>query len=106
MLYFILSRCITNFGIQFLPELFLSKSFNSLYKNILFIDKSHVLQKNGILKEISVKNHLYQFSGVSSFDIDKKGPFELKRIGINDVYTFPGFCKIHDSKITLPLIAN
>ncbi|MFN7046011.1 MAG: hypothetical protein ACK4M1_12510 [Flavobacterium sp.] len=68
--------------------------------------KSHVLQKNGILKEISVKNHLYQFSGVSSFDIDKKGPFELKRIGINDVYTFPGFCKIHDSKIFEPIEKN
>jgi len=52
MLYFILSRCITNFGIQFLPELFLSKSFNSLYKNILFIDKSHVLQNNFAQDEV------------------------------------------------------
>lgn len=61
--------------------------------------KSHVLQKNGILKEISFKNHLFQFNNVSSFEVEQKGKFELKRIGINDVYTFPGFCKNHDTEI-------
>ncbi|MFV8391344.1 hypothetical protein [Flavobacterium sp. LB2P6] len=65
--------------------------------------KSHVLQKNGILKEISVKNHLFQFNNVSSFQVDEKGKYELKRVGINDVYTFPGFCKNHDSKIFSPI---
>jgi len=61
--------------------------------------KSHALQKNGILKQISHKNHLYQFSNVSAFQTSKKGPSELAKIGINDVYTFPGFCKRHDSSI-------
>lgn len=65
--------------------------------------KSHVLQKNGILKEISVKNHLFQFNNTSSFEIEEKGKFELKRVGINDVYTFPGFCKNHDAKIFSPI---
>ncbi len=61
--------------------------------------KSHTLQKNGILKQISDKNHLYQFSIVSAFQTSKKSPSELAKIGINDVYTFPGFCKRHDSSI-------
>lgn len=61
--------------------------------------KSHTLQKNGILKQISEKNHLYQFSNVPPFQKADKGNFEIKRIGINDVYTFPGFCKEHDSSI-------
>ncbi|MES2515306.1 MAG: hypothetical protein V4580_14230 [Bacteroidota bacterium] len=61
--------------------------------------KSHALQKNGILNQISEKNHLFQFSNVSAFQKAEKGSFELSKIGINDVYTFPGFCKEHDSSI-------
>ncbi len=65
--------------------------------------KSHALQKNGILKQMSEKNHLYQFSNVSPFQKANKGNYELARIGINEVYTFPGFCKVHDSKIFRPI---
>jgi len=65
--------------------------------------KSHALQKNGILKQISEKNHLFQFSNVPPFQKAKKGNFELSRIGINDVYTFPGFCRDHDSSIFKPI---
>lgn len=65
--------------------------------------KSHALQKNGILKQISEKNHLFQFSNVPPFQRAKKGSFELARIGINEVYTFPGFCKSHDSSIFKPI---
>lgn len=68
--------------------------------------KSHTLQKNGILKQISEKNHLYQFSNVPPFQKADKGNFELARIGINDVYTFPGFCKDHDSSIFKPIEQN
>lgn len=68
--------------------------------------KSHALQKNGILKQISEKNHLYQFSNVPPFQKAEKGNFELKRIGINDVFTFPGFCKEHDSSIFKPIEQN
>ena len=68
--------------------------------------KSHALQKNGILKQISEKNHLYQFSNVPPFQKAVKGNFELSRIGINDVYTFPGFCKDHDSSIFKPIEKN
>lgn len=65
--------------------------------------KSHALQKNGVLRQISEKNHLYQFSFVSAFQKGKKGDYELSRIGINDVYTFPGFCKNHDSSVFNPI---
>jgi len=61
--------------------------------------KSHALQKKGILKEISSKNHIYQFSNVPLFLKDKKGNYELKKRGINDVFTFPGFCALHDTSV-------
>lgn len=65
--------------------------------------KSHTLQKNGILNQISEKNHLYQLSNVSPFQRSEKGNLELRKIGINEVYTFPGFCKDHDSSIFRPI---
>lgn len=64
---------------------------------------SHVLQKNGILREISDKKHIYQFGTNSQFQTEKKGLFSIKSIGINDAYTFPGFCKTHDSDIFKPI---
>ncbi|MEG0697350.1 MAG: hypothetical protein RR447_09455 [Algoriella sp.] len=60
--------------------------------------KSHTLQKNGILKNISNQNHLAQFSSKSML-IQSETNFELKKIGVNEAYTFPGFCKKHDSDI-------
>lgn len=68
--------------------------------------KSHTLQKNGILKQISENNHLFQFDTVSPFEIERQGKSQLKRIGINDVFTFPGFCKQHDSEIFKPIELN
>jgi hypothetical protein len=61
--------------------------------------KSHVLQKNGILKNIAEKQHVSQFSPKSLFDNSEESRFEIRKVGINDVYTFPGFCKKHDSEI-------
>ncbi|WP_050378726.1 hypothetical protein [Chryseobacterium sp. Hurlbut01] len=64
---------------------------------------SHVLQKNGILRNISQDNHLYQFHISSFFNTEKNGKFLMKKIGINEVFTFPGFCKYHDNKIFSPI---
>ena len=61
--------------------------------------KSHVLQKNGILREISDKNHLIQMAPANPFEMSNKGPLDFKLVGINDVYTFLGFCSTHDSEI-------
>lgn len=65
--------------------------------------KSHVLQKNGILREISQNNHLIQPLPPDPFQYDKKGLFDFKTVGINDVYTFLGFCKEHDNRIFEPI---
>ena len=65
--------------------------------------KSHVLQKNGILREISENNHLIQLLPPSPFEIDKKGILDFKLVGINDVYTFQGFCSKHDAEIFKPI---
>ncbi len=65
------------------------------YENCI---NSHILQKNGILRQISVDNHLIQLSrGI----INKKShdSLEFKKVGINEAYSFPGFCKYHDSEI-------
>lgn len=61
--------------------------------------KSHVLQKNGILREISENNHLIQMVPSNPFEMTEKGISDFKLVGINDVYTFQGFCAIHDSNV-------
>lgn len=61
--------------------------------------KSHVLQKNGILKQISEDNHLIQLNATNINELENKGMFNFKRIGVNDVYTFNGFCNYHDSLV-------
>lgn len=61
--------------------------------------KSHVLQKNGILREISENNHLIQMTPTNPFEMSEKGISDFKLVGINDVYTFQGFCAIHDSSV-------
>ncbi|PKP22438.1 MAG: hypothetical protein CVU05_03920 [Bacteroidetes bacterium HGW-Bacteroidetes-21] len=68
--------------------------------------KSHVLQKNGILREISTNNHLIEQCPPNPFELKNKGILDFKLIGINDVYTFMGFCKFHDSEIFKPIEVN
>jgi len=65
--------------------------------------KSHVLQKNGILKEISEDNHLIQLMPPDAFKIGETGILQPKRIGINNAYTFMGFCNCHDTEIFKPI---
>jgi len=60
---------------------------------------SQVYQKNGILKQISENNHLMQLQITDAYKIKESGIMELKRIGINDAYSFKGFCNDHDTKI-------
>lgn len=65
--------------------------------------KSHVLQKNGILKEISEENHLIQLIPPDAFNLEKNGIIEFKKIGINEAYTFMGFCNKHDTELFRPI---
>ena len=64
---------------------------------------SHVYQKNGILKQMSENNHLIKLVTADAFNVGKTGITEFKRIGINDAYSFKGFCEKHDTKIFSPI---
>lgn len=68
--------------------------------------KSHVLQKNGILSKISVNRHLIQLDYNNIFTMQKNGVFNYKKIGINDAYTFSGFCINHDTDVFKPIETN
>lgn len=76
------------------------KERNCMYNNCTHKTiKSHVLQKNGILREISENNHLIQMVPSNPFEMTEKGISDFKLVGINDVYTFQGFCATHDSNV-------
>jgi len=60
---------------------------------------SHILQKKGILSSISTRGHLVELA-TNPF---KRKNLEFKPVGINDAFTFPGFCKQHDHKIFYPI---
>jgi hypothetical protein len=60
---------------------------------------SHLLQKNGILNNIVENHHLLQIKLNDLFKIEKDGYMEFKRVGINQVVTFPLFCNHHDTQI-------
>lgn len=64
---------------------------------------SHVLQKNGILKQISEENHLIELKPSDPFNIEEQGISQFKLVGINKVYTFLGFCSTHDSLVFKPI---
>lgn len=65
--------------------------------------RSHVLQKNGILRDISIDNHLVEHVASNPFEMETKGISDFKRIGVNNVYTFCGFCQHHDTEIFKPI---
>lgn len=55
---------------------------------------------------MSYKNHLIELKPSNSFKIKQVGLFEFKSIGINNAYSFPGFCAIHDSSIFKAIESN
>lgn len=63
---------------------------------------SHILQKNGILSSIAKEKHLWEFK----VDHYKDPYIEFKRKGINKIYTFKGFCSIHDNNIFKKIESN
>lgn len=68
--------------------------------------KSHVLQKNGILKQISENNHIIELKPANLFEIHDKGISNFKKVGVNNAYTFKGFCNQHDCEIFKPIEKN
>lgn len=62
--------------------------------------KSHVLQKKGILAPISPNRHLYEFKPTSAFSMPI---LQFKKVGINEAFTYYGFCNQHDTSIFKPI---
>lgn len=60
---------------------------------------SHILQKNGILNGIAQNGHIL----ISTTDFFEKELFYFKRKGINETFTYKGFCAEHDSSIFSPI---
>lgn len=60
---------------------------------------SHILQKNGILTQISNNGHIYVLRG----DFLNPNLFFFKKSGLNTTYTFKGFCMEHDKSIFRPI---
>lgn len=66
--------------------------------------KSHVLQKNGILRQISIDNHLIELDRPNIIKLNQgAGIVRFKKVGLNNSYTFTGFCNYHDSSIFNPI---
>lgn len=61
---------------------------------------SHVFPKGAILDAISRPDyHFYSLKFPSIFILQKEQIFKLNKIGIDNGYSFPGFCNNHDSEI-------
>lgn len=66
--------------------------------------KSHVLQRKGILNNITDEtNHFYAIWYPNIYDFITHGSFNIKKIGLNEGYSFYGFCSNHDNDIFLPI---
>lgn len=66
--------------------------------------KSHVLQRKGILYNITDNtNHFYAIWYPTIHDFETYGSFNIKKVGLNDGYSFYGFCSTHDNDIFLPI---
>ena len=65
------------------------------------IKYSHVLSKSQILKPISEGSKIYQFEYRPLFYPDESIRYSLR--GINEAYTFKGFCSQHDNNIFSPI---
>lgn len=61
--------------------------------------KSHLLQKRGIINQIAKGNHVWEL-GMNRY---KPNTFQFQKVGLNDAFTFPGFCANHDSLIFKPI---
>lgn len=75
------------------------------------IISAHTIQKSGQLQHIAEDGKVYRF--IADLSILKKtdGKPAPKKIGINTISTFPGFCKHHDNELfklidTSPLLTH
>lgn len=65
---------------------------------------SHLLQRNGLLKTISVDSHLIERKLIDPNKFSRnKHPFEFKRVGLKNAFSLSLLCNKHDSEIFKPI---
>ncbi len=67
------------------------------------IISAHSIQKQGQLSLIAEKGHVYRLNADLSTLKKNNGIPAMKKIGINKVSTFLGFCKYHDNQLFEPI---
>lgn len=67
------------------------------------IISAHSIQKSGQLSLIAEDGHVYRLSADLSTLQKTEGIPRLKKVGINRVSTFAGFCKHHDNSLFEPI---
>lgn len=67
------------------------------------IISAHSIQKSGQLNLIAENGHVYRLSADLTTLRQTKGLPRFKKIGINQVSTFVGFCKHHDNSLFEPI---
>jgi len=61
---------------------------------------SHLLQKNGILNNVTEKGHIIEIKATDIFSwSSEKAPIAMKRVGINNAFSLSLFCSKHDTSI-------
>lgn len=64
---------------------------------------SHLLQRNGILHNLVERGHLIQLKPTDIFKFEEDGAASFKRVGIEQVISYPLFCNEHDTAIFKPI---
>jgi len=65
---------------------------------------SHLIQRNGLLNNISVKGHLVEIKMVDAFKWNsKEPPLKFSLVGVNHALSHKVFCNDHDTDIFKPI---
>ena len=64
---------------------------------------AHSIQKKGQLEKIAENGHVYGITNNYTDMKKNKGRASYKKIGINNISTFLGFCKKHDNELFEPI---
>ena len=68
--------------------------------------RSHTIQRRGGLSAISENGHVLTPKIAPESLFINKGKLQLRRLGIGDASTFPGFCEAHDGELFRPIERN
>lgn len=82
-------------------EIYIKEKWSCMFPNCKHhAINSHILQRHGILDNIAENGHFYQLYPLSAFDVKRTGKYvDFKKIGLNNGFSWPLFCKEHDSKL-------